>query len=123
MRLTFARFFERTRGFLERALTRVFPAALVLGLLAWAVRALPARLRRVDEYERAERVLSRAGVKRRPWQTPREFAREVSSSRPELAAFSELAEAHYRRRYAGRTPDAEERRRAKALLGQLESRL
>jgi hypothetical protein len=80
-------------------------------------------LKRVDEYERAERALSRAGLKRRAWQTPREFAREVQSSRPELSAFTELAAAHYRRRYAGRAPDADERRRAAALLSQLKSRL
>ncbi|MFI5348727.1 MAG: transglutaminaseTgpA domain-containing protein [Elusimicrobiota bacterium] len=123
MRLSFARFFENARAFMESALTRAFPVVLVLGLLAWGARALPARLKRVDEYERAERALARAGVKRRPWQTPREFAREVLSSRPELAPFSELAEAHYRRRYAGRAPDAEERRRAKTLLAQLKSRL
>jgi transglutaminase-like putative cysteine protease/uncharacterized protein (DUF58 family) len=123
LRLSFTRLFERLRSFLEGALTGAAPVVLVVGLLAWGVRTLPARLRRGDEYERAERALARAGLKRRAWQTPREFAREVVSSRPELTVFSELAEAHYRRRYAGRAPDADERRRAAALLSQLKSRL
>ncbi len=123
MRLTFARFFDRARTLLEGALTGALPVVLVLGLLVWGLRALPSRLKRADEYERAERALARAGVKRRAWQTPREFAREVAAARPELGAVSELAEAHYLRRYAGRAPDAGERRRAAELLSQLKARL
>lgn len=123
LRLSFARLLERTRAALEGALTGVLPPLLVLALLAWVLRALPARLKRVDDYERAERALARAGLKRRAWQTPREFAAEVSSSRPELSPLAELAEAHYRRRYAGRAPDEGERRRARELLARLKSRL
>ena len=123
LRLSFARLFERLRTLLERGLRGALPVVLGLGLLGWALRSLPGRLQRVDEYERAERALARAGLKRRAWQTPREFAREVSSSRPKLAALNDLAEAHYRRRYAGRAPDAGERGRARALLSQLQARL
>jgi transglutaminase-like putative cysteine protease/uncharacterized protein (DUF58 family) len=123
LRMSFARVFEKARAVLDRALSRVLPLVLALGLLVWALRALPSRLRRADEYERAERALARAGLKRREWQTPREFAREVALSRPELSAVAELAEAHYRRRYAGRRPDASELRRAAELLSQLKSRL
>jgi transglutaminase-like putative cysteine protease len=122
-RLSFARLFERARAALESALTRALPALLVVGLLVWGLRALPSRLKRADEYERAERALARAGVKRHDWQTPREFAREVSFARPELGAISELAEAHYSRRYGGRAPDEAEGRRAAELLSQLKSRL
>jgi transglutaminase-like putative cysteine protease len=123
VRLSFARLFDRARELLEAAIGSALPAVLALGLLAWGLRALPARLRRADEYERAERALARAGVRRRAWQTPREFAREVADSRPELAVFAELAEEHYLRRYAGREPDAAARRRAETLLSQLKSRL
>ena len=123
MRLSFARFFERARTLLEGVLARALPVVLVIGLLVWGARTLPARLKRVDEYERAERALARAGLKRRAWQTPREFARDISSSRPELTCFLELADAHYLRRYAGQEADAADRRRAKALLSQLKSRL
>jgi transglutaminase-like putative cysteine protease/uncharacterized protein (DUF58 family) len=123
VRLSFARVFERARAIVEGALTNALPAVLVLGLLAWGLSALPARLKRVDEYERAERALARAGLKRPDWQTPREFARDVAKSRPELSAVADLAEAHYRRRYAGREPDEAERRRAASLLSQLKSRL
>jgi transglutaminase-like putative cysteine protease/uncharacterized protein (DUF58 family) len=121
--MSFARATERVRAALERALTGLLPAALLLGLLIWGLRALPARLKRADEYERAERSLARAGLARQRWQTPREFARAVAASRPELSAVEELAEAHYSRVYARREPDAEERRRAAALLSQLKSRL
>jgi transglutaminase-like putative cysteine protease len=123
VRLTFARFFEKARLALEGALKGALPVVLVLGLLVWALSALPARLKRVDAYESAERALARAGVKRQAWQTPREFARSILSTRPELGAISELAEAHYRRRYEGRAPDDAEGRRVAALLSQLKSRL
>jgi hypothetical protein len=121
--MSFARNFERVRAVLERLLRRALPVALVLGLLFWILRALPALIRRGDEYERAERALARAGLPRREWQTPREFARAAADARPELAPLVELAEAHYRRRYAGRAPDEGERRRAAALLAEIKSRL
>jgi transglutaminase-like putative cysteine protease/uncharacterized protein (DUF58 family) len=123
LRLSFARVFARLRTLIERGLRGALPVALGLGLLVWSLSALPGRLKRTDEYERAERALARAGLKRRAWQTPREFAREVSAARPELGVLNELAEAHYRRRYAGRGPDAGESRRARSLLAQLKSRL
>ena len=123
LRLSFARLFERARAGLEGALAGGLPVLAVLGLLVLGLRALPARLRRGDGYERAERALARAGLRRKPWQTPREFARAVSETRPDLADVSELAEAHYRRRYAGLPPDATERRRDAALLSRLKSRL
>ena len=123
VRMSFARLFERARLALEGVLKGALPIVLVLGLLIWGLGGLPARLKRVDAYERAESALARAGVKRQAWQTPREFARSVKSSRPELGAISELAEAHYSRRYAGRAPDEAEERRVAALLTQLKSRL
>jgi transglutaminase-like putative cysteine protease/uncharacterized protein (DUF58 family) len=123
LRLSFTRVFAGLQSAADRAFTRVLPWAVALALLVWAARILPARLRRGDEYERAERALARAGVRRRLGDTPREFARSVASARPELSVVAELAEAHYRRRYMGIVPDAEDRRRAAALLKELKSRL
>ncbi|HXT00098.1 MAG TPA: transglutaminaseTgpA domain-containing protein [Elusimicrobiota bacterium] len=123
LRLSFARFFERLRLLLESGLGGALPWVLGAGLLGWGLRAAPAAFKKTDEYERAERALARAGLKRRPWQTPREFAGDVARERPELAALTDLAEAHYRRRYSGAVADADERRRAAALLAQLKSRL
>jgi protein-glutamine gamma-glutamyltransferase len=123
LRLSFARLFADVQGVVDRLITRFLPAALILAVLVWALRGLPARLKRGDEYERAERALARAGLPRRPAQTPREFAAAVAASRPELAAVAALAEAHYRRRYAGLPPDEAERRAAAALLKEIKSRL
>lgn len=123
LRLSFAGLFADLQAVLDRLFTRALPGALILALLAWGARGLPARLRRGDEYERAERALARAGLLRRPGQTPREFAGAVAASRPELSAVAELAEAHYRRRYAGLKPDEAARLRAAALLRELKARL
>ncbi|OGR94454.1 MAG: hypothetical protein A2V88_11715 [Elusimicrobia bacterium RBG_16_66_12] len=123
MRMTFLRAFAGLRAALERSLRALLPAAAVLALLIWALRLMPGWLRRDDEYERAERSLSRAGLARRPWQTPREFAREVLSARPELSGLSELVEAHYQARYAGRVPDGARRRQLRGILENLKERL
>jgi uncharacterized protein (DUF58 family) len=122
LRLSFSRVFARAAP-LEAALSRALPAVLVLGLLVWGLRALPRGLKRGDEYERAERALARAGLRRSLGQTPREFARAAAAARPELDAVVELAEAHYLRRYAGRAPSPRARLRAAALLSRLKSRL
>lgn len=114
---------DRLRALAERALTTGLPALVALGLLWWGLRALPALLRRGDEYERAERALARAGLPRRPELTPREYARAVVSRRPELAELDELVEAHYRRRYGGAAPGPEDRRRAAEVLSRLKARL
>lgn len=123
LRLSFARTFERVRALAESLLKGALPVLLVLGLLVWAFRAAPSYFRRGDEYELAERALFRAGMRRRPEQTPREFARETAAARPELAGLAELAESHYRRRYGGVAPVEKERRRAVLLLSELKSRL
>jgi transglutaminase-like putative cysteine protease/uncharacterized protein (DUF58 family) len=123
LRLSFARVFASLQDAAERAFSRYLPWVVVLALVFWGARALPARLRRGDEYERAERALARAGVRRRSGDTPREFAAGVAAARPELSAVAELAEAHYRRRYKGLTPSAVERERAAALLKEIKGRL
>jgi len=123
LRLSFARVFASLQESADQLFTRWAPWALGAGLLLWAARALPARLRRGDEFERAERALARAGVRRRLGDTPREFARAVAAARPELAAVAELAEGHYRRRYEGVTPSAADRARAAALLKEIKARL
>jgi uncharacterized protein (DUF58 family) len=122
LRLSFARVFSTLQDASSRALTGYGAWAVALALLVWFVRVIPGR-RRGDEYERAERVLARAGMRRRPGDTPREFARAVSSARPELAAVAALAEAHYRGRYEGVAPSPDERRRAAALFKEIKSRL
>ncbi|MBI3565691.1 MAG: DUF3488 domain-containing protein [Elusimicrobia bacterium] len=114
---------DRLRALAERALTAGLPALVALGLLWWALRALPALLRRGDEYERAERALARAGLPRRPELTPREYARGVIARRPELAELDALVDDHYRRRYAGVPPTPESRRRAAEVLSRLKARL
>lgn len=128
-RNTFLRWgFGRTMEDLRRALERLLRGGLALafaaGLLSWAAREL-ARLvfRRGDAYERAEVALARAGLRRRPSQTPREFAAEVVGARPELDDLSALAEAHYERRYAGRAPDASARGEQLKRLRRLKSRI
>jgi uncharacterized protein (DUF58 family) len=121
--MSFARVFDGISKFADRLFERGLPVVLVLGLAFLAWKARPSLRRPVDEYESAERALARAGVRRAPAQTPREFARAVSAARPELAALADLAEAHYRRRYAGLAPGSDDRRRAAELLRELKSRL
>ncbi|HAH06624.1 MAG TPA: hypothetical protein DCM05_08890 [Elusimicrobia bacterium] len=92
-------------------------AAGVLLLLVWGLSLLLRLPRRPPTpYERAERLLARKGLSRKPWQTPREFLAEASAARPALAAARELAELHYAQRWSGRALTADERRRAQALL-------
>ena len=123
LRMSFLRAFGGLRAALERSLRALLPITAGLALLVWALRLLPGWLRRGDEYERAERALARAGLVRRPWQTPLEFSREVQSARPELSELSELVEAHYQARYAGLEPDAQRRRRLRDALRKLKERL
>jgi|GEM_PF-605900 len=123
LRLSFSRVFGGVQDALDRAARRFLAPALIFALLVWGARALPARLRRGDEYERAERALARAGLRRAPAQTPREFARGVAAARPELGSVVALAEEHYRRRYAGLVPSEADRARAAALLKELKTRL
>jgi len=123
LRMTFLRAFEGLRAVLERSLRTLLPTAAVLAFLVWVLRLLPGWLRRGDEYERAERALARAGLARRPWQTPLEFSREVLAARPELAELSELVEAHYQSRYARRAPDEARRRQLRTVLKKLKERL
>lgn len=123
LRLKLGLAFDRLRATAERAVRLLFVPFVVLGLLWWGARALPPLLRRGDEYERAERALSRAGLPRPPALTPREYARRVLSARPELAELDALVDAHYRRRWAGAVPSPDERRAAAALLSRLKARL
>ena len=123
LRMSFLRAFAGLRSALERSLRTLLPAAVAMALLVWALRLLPGWVRRGDEYERAERALARAGLARRPWQTPLEFAREVRSARPELSGLFELVEAHYQARYAGRVPDEARRRQLREVLRELKGRL
>lgn len=123
LRMSFLRAFGNLREALERSLRALLPAAAALALLFWALKLLPGRLKRGDEYERAERALARSGLARRPWQTPLEFSREVQAARPELSELSELVEAHYQARYAGVLPDAERRRRLRSVLKSLKERI
>lgn len=99
------------------------------GLLPWLYRgaALSAlllagmafsrmRIRRADDFfTEAQAKLERAGYKREPWWTPREYAQSVG-----LPEFKELAELHYVDRYA-RVLTAEQRARAKALCARIKS--
>ena len=123
LRMNFTRAFGGLREAADRFLSRALAWALTLVFLGWGARALYALRRRGDEYERAERALTRAGLPRRPGDTPREFARAVAAARPDLSAVAELAEAHYRRRYEAVPPGEAERRRAAALLRELRTRL
>ncbi len=124
LRLSFAATFDRARRAALDALPRALGWLFAAAVLLWISRAARS-LRRApgDDYERAERVLARAGLPRAPGDTPREYARAVAAARPELAPVAELAEEHYRTRYEGRPPDAARRARARALLRQLRARL
>ncbi|MDX6770727.1 MAG: transglutaminaseTgpA domain-containing protein [Elusimicrobiota bacterium] len=115
---------SRLRDRFENAV-RPLLALLLLGFVVHAAAVLLALrvFRRGDEFDRAAGLLARAGLRREPWQTPREFAAAVKARRPELAALEELAEAKYRRVYAGEPASDEERRRLARLLADLKSQL
>lgn len=123
LRIGFGRGLAPLRLALARGLKFALGLALLLGAAAGLSRLYAAWRRDADEYERAESALARAGFSRRSGQTAREFARDVSSARPELSAVRELVEEHYRRRWGGRTPDATAKARAKKLLALVKERL
>jgi transglutaminase-like putative cysteine protease/uncharacterized protein (DUF58 family) len=104
---------------------RPFIALLLLGFLVHsAAKLLASRVfRSGDDFDRAAALLAKAGLRREPWQTPREFASAVTSKRPELAAVAELAEARYQRLYAKVPPSEAARRRAGELLAELKAKL
>ncbi|MBI3551320.1 MAG: DUF3488 domain-containing protein [Elusimicrobia bacterium] len=103
------------------------------GAAAWALWGIWSLLRQARErlergrrlglYGRAEQLLLRAGLPRPAHLTPREFSIEVRGRRPELAGLCELAELHYRERYAGLPLEPSEAARAQRLLRELGSRL
>jgi transglutaminase-like putative cysteine protease/uncharacterized protein (DUF58 family) len=125
---TFLRFrlgmaFDRLRDTVMSVFARILPWVVVLGLGWWLIPYFRAWLRPGDAYESAERALARAGLTRRPEQTPREFATGVATMRPELAELSALVDAHYRRRYAGAALTPDEVRRAAEVLSRLKTKL
>jgi uncharacterized protein (DUF58 family) len=61
--------------------------------------------------------LARAGYRREPWQTGREFAAEVVRRSQDLAAWADLTELHYRARFSGRSVSASEAEEARRLAG------
>ncbi|MFH1723513.1 MAG: transglutaminaseTgpA domain-containing protein [Elusimicrobiota bacterium] len=87
-----------------RRLLKTAGAALLLVGLGSAVLAGLRRLRRppAGRFQRALALLHRAGLRRRFWETPREFADAVARSRPELAPLRALSELHYIERYSTR---------------------
>ena len=56
-------------------------------------------------YAGAEKLLARYGFRRRPWETPQEFARGITRSEPELFAAERMVQAYYRWRYGGEGKD------------------
>jgi hypothetical protein len=102
-------------------------AGLWIGFGLWT-EAVKARrrwetARRLGVYGRAEALLARKGLARPADLTPREFASSVASKRPELSALKNLAELHYRERYAGAALTDEQARHAERLLAELGAKL
>jgi hypothetical protein len=64
-------------------------------------------------------ALRRQGWRRRPDQTPAEFARAICDAEPDLTDLCGLTEAYYRIRFAGEALRSDEEHRASALLAQL----
>jgi hypothetical protein len=124
LRLGVGQSLARLRGRVEGGL-RPFIALLLLGFLAHgAARFLAARVfRRGDAFERACVLLAGAGLRREPWQTPREYAASVKARRPELAVVVELAEARYRELYAGLPAGEDGRRHTARLLAELKKNI
>lgn len=124
LKFGFGRSLNRIRERLEGAV-RPLIALLLLGFLMHsAAKFLGARVFRSDDpFERAAALLAKAGLRREPWMTPREFAEDVSRRRPELAGVRELAEARYQRLYAKVPPSEAARRRAGELLAELKAKL
>lgn len=113
---------------LRERLENVVRPLIVLLVLSFAAHAAAKALalrvfRRGDAFDRAVGLLARAGLRREPWQTPREFAAFVKARRPELDAVAELAEARYRRLYAKVPVGEAERRRVGELLANLKRKL
>lgn len=124
LKFGFGRSLNRLRDRLE-SVVRPLIALLLLGFLTHAAaKHLAGRVFRSDDpFERAAVLLARAGLRREPWMTPREFADHVARRRPELAGVRELAEARYQRLYAKVPPSEAARRRAGELLAELKTKL
>jgi hypothetical protein len=85
------------------------------------------RGRRLDLYDQLERVLAKNGFKRRPHQTPSEFAETVGGQLAEISPLvhvagvpRRLALAHYRVRFGDQTLEADEHRQLKHALHSFE---
>ena len=118
-------------SFIVAVLKRVVAIVAAIGFLTWLVsaafnipvvgellrhtrrrRALEPRTRLMATYERACGLLRRAGLARRPWQTPTEYTAAVAArcaprSPPLVGAFATLTRALERARY-GRGPVSSE---------------
>lgn len=99
------------------------------GLLLWGLTRARLFLRHFlsaaprSLFHKAQAALERAGLPRKAFWTPREYAREVMSLRPDLAALGPLAELYYLERFSPRGLSAEESLRARRLWRELSSRL
>lgn len=114
-----------SRWNLARLLAWLAAAAAVFFLLRAAVLAWPRRRTRreaQDIFSKAQEALERAGLKREPSWTPREYAARVSEKRPDLSGIARLAEEHYLELYAGLPRSKEEIAAAQALLKELRKR-
>lgn len=88
-------------------------AALIAVFLGLMSLSRMKSVKRKDFFELAQAKLEKAGFKREPWWTPREYAQSVGTP-----AFKELVELHYKDRYAGAL-SKEERFRAKSLIARI----
>lgn len=96
-------------------------ALFLISFVQWAVRRLKAAPPGL--FSRAEAALEKAGLKREPHWTAREYAGQVVQSRPDLGDLPELAELHYRERFGKKPLTGEERARAEAILAELRARV
>lgn len=114
-----------SRWNIARALAWLAAAAAAVLLLRAALLAWPRRRERreaLDIFSKAQEALERAGFKREPSWTPREYAARVAAKRPDLAGIVRLAEEHYLELYAARPRGKEELAAAQATLKEIRKR-
>lgn len=114
-----------SRWNIARALAWLAAAAAVLFLIRSAVLAWPRRRARraaQDIFSRAQEALERAGLRREPSWTPREYAARVAEKRPDLSGLARLAEEHYLELYAGLPRSKEEIAEARGILEDIRKR-
>jgi hypothetical protein len=126
--------FSSTQRWIYRAVVLLLAALIVLLARAgWIIaamlrerlaerrrrRAAASRPAAARFYDQLLLLLARQGLVRPRSLTPREFARDVSARRPDLAPIQELTEWYYELQFGGQTPSRARREMIDGLLERL----